>query len=51
MEAATLAATHTMQNGNRKAPEVQVSFPFPGVFDTARQIALEQFTSNYQDVN
>lgn len=44
MEAAALAAAHTFENGNVKAPEVQVSFPFPGVFDCAREIAISHIS-------
>ena len=41
MEAASLAACQTAEAGGKKAPVVQVSFPFPRVFSQARQTAFK----------
>jgi len=38
MEATALAAMQTLENGGVRAPEVQVCFPFPDVFDHARRM-------------
>lgn len=40
MEAESLAARHTAELTNKCAPMLQVSFPFPEVFEQARQELL-----------
>ena len=40
MEASALSAKQTMENGGVKAPELQVSFPFPEIFSLARKRAF-----------
>lgn len=42
MESSALAAQQSLQQKGYSAPELQVSFPFPGLFDTANR-AFEQF--------
>jgi hypothetical protein len=42
MEASSLAAEQTLQQKGYTAPELQVSFPFPDLFDTV-SVAFERF--------
>ena len=45
MEAAALVATQKLQSGDLFVPELQVSFPFPGVFSEAKK-AISQYFSD-----
>ena len=44
MEASALAAEQSLQRNGQTVPELQVSFPFPKLFDTAND-AFERFMS------
>jgi len=45
MEAETMAATQTAENRGREAALLQVSFPFPDVFDHVRTKVMGHFPS------
>ena len=45
MEAAALAAKQTLDLGNSRAQEISVSFPFPQIFQNARD-AAHKFLEN-----
>ena len=44
MESSSLAAAHSLETGCYQ--EVQISFPFPGIFEFAREAAQKQITDN-----
>jgi len=44
MEAAALGSVQTMENKGRKAPELQVSFPFPEVFEYTHNAMIGYLT-------